>query len=345
MLASTTKLALCHSTKTLLTPCTQLVQNASFPYLIAPVGMSIRRLNGQQLKQRIKLLKAPVSQAVSENGEGQPLVLLFAWLMSKERHIKKYVQFYNNLGADVLTVQITPKDLLFPTKGTQIVAEEVLQLLQSYPVPSRCIVHGFSVGAYAFCEACVKMNEIDSQYKQLQDRFVGQIWDSPVDIQGIPTGMPSAISSNKLFRKGGKIFLENYLEKSSASKHYKAASSMFREPFLKIPALFLISKTDPVSTPDMIDNATKDWNKHNVQMTIKSWEKSPHVSHYHHHKKEYEDQILKYLQKIKFIPTLKSPDASKAVYTKQEFLSNDTICLGDYQILEKIPTRQALQSS
>ncbi|CAL4157268.1 unnamed protein product, partial [Meganyctiphanes norvegica] len=164
----------------------------------------------------------------------------------------------------------------------QLVAQEVLKFLQSYPVTSRCIVHGFSVGAYAFSEACVMMNEIDGNYKQLADRFVGQIWDSPVDIQGIPTGMPAAMSSNQLFRKGGKFFLENYLEKSSASKHYRAASSMFHEPFLKLPALFLISKSDPVSTPDMIENATKDWDKHNVSMSIKTWDKSPHVSHYHH---------------------------------------------------------------
>lgn len=51
---------------------------------------------------------------------GNPLVLMMAWLMAKQKHLKKYAQIYTEMGFDVMVVHITPWQLLWPVKGTQV---------------------------------------------------------------------------------------------------------------------------------------------------------------------------------------------------------------------------------
>ena len=35
----------------------------------------------------------------------QPLAVVYGWLLAKSRHLEKFGQFYNNHGADVVTVK------------------------------------------------------------------------------------------------------------------------------------------------------------------------------------------------------------------------------------------------
>lgn len=51
---------------------------------------------------------------------GNPLVLMMAWLMAKQKHLKKYAQIYTEMGFDVMIVHVTPWQLLWPVKGTQV---------------------------------------------------------------------------------------------------------------------------------------------------------------------------------------------------------------------------------
>ena len=50
----------------------------------------------------------------------KPLVVMLSWLMAKKKHILKYANFYMDQGFDVLSVSITPWQLLWPVKGTQV---------------------------------------------------------------------------------------------------------------------------------------------------------------------------------------------------------------------------------
>ena len=40
--------------------------------------------------------------------------------MAKQKHLKKYAQIYTDMGFDVMVVHITPWQLLWPVKGTQV---------------------------------------------------------------------------------------------------------------------------------------------------------------------------------------------------------------------------------
>lgn len=86
------------------------------------------------IELHIPLLLLQVAATLSSHE--RPLTLLFCWLMAKERHVRKYAQFYTNLGIDVLKVRISPFDLLRPTKGSQV-RNEVL-------ICRFCIPHYFS---------------------------------------------------------------------------------------------------------------------------------------------------------------------------------------------------------
>lgn len=50
----------------------------------------------------------------------KPLVVMLAWLMAKKKHVYKYADMYFKHGFDVLNINISPWDLLWPTKGSQV---------------------------------------------------------------------------------------------------------------------------------------------------------------------------------------------------------------------------------
>lgn len=61
---------------------------------------------------RIFRLKHPVDK---------PLVVIMAWLMAKPGPLMKYAQIYIDRGFDVLTLTVSPWQLMWPTKGCQVV--------------------------------------------------------------------------------------------------------------------------------------------------------------------------------------------------------------------------------
>lgn len=52
--------------------------------------------------------------------EDKQLVVMLSWLMAKKKHIYKYANFYLGYDFDVLNISISPWQLLWPTKGTQV---------------------------------------------------------------------------------------------------------------------------------------------------------------------------------------------------------------------------------
>ncbi|KAA0203840.1 hypothetical protein HAZT_HAZT002329 [Hyalella azteca] len=241
-----------------------------------------------------------VKGSFRESSHGRPLTVLLSWLMSRDSHMKKFVKFYTDLGFDVLKIRISPFDLIRPVKGTQIVVDQMLQFLESNPSSSPVLVHGFSVGAYIFGEGMLKMANDVQRYGPLMDRFVGQIWDSPVDVEGIPSGVAKAITANKLLQSSIQSYLEWFLrtQYDNATIHYIRSAQKFHECYVRRPALFLLSKADPVATIEMNAVVYEKWEKYNVPVFVKIFEKSPHVSHYYRYKEAYVEEVLTFLQKL-----------------------------------------------
>jgi len=232
-------------------------------------------------------------------GGERPLTILMAWLMSKERHVNKFVSLYNHLGFDVLKVRLAPLDLLRPTKGAQLVAGDMLEFLHSNPRETPLLVHGFSVGAYAFCEALVQVEADFERHGPLLDRIAGQIWDSGVDMSGIPVGVSKSLTRNKLLQPVLEGSLRWFMNtQRHITCHYERAQEKMVGGYLNKPALFLISKVDPIGTPQMNYHCYNQWKKRGVPVFMKEFEDSPHVSHYYMHEAEYQAEMYAFLREI-----------------------------------------------
>jgi hypothetical protein len=89
------------------------------------------------------------------------------------------------------------------------VARDILTFLTSNNNYQDTILHGFSVGGYLWGEAMNIMNQDKELYAPFVKRIRGQLWDSVVDMEGIPHGLSNAVfPNNKLF----KISLEKYIK-------------------------------------------------------------------------------------------------------------------------------------
>ncbi|XP_068226514.1 uncharacterized protein [Palaemon carinicauda] len=248
----------------------------------------------------VPIPKDTIQVAKTLSTKDRPLTLLFCWLMAKDRHIRKYADFYNRQGIDVLGVKVSPFEVLRPTKGIQVVAGEILDFLHANPSHSPMLIHGLSVGAYMFGEVMVKMKKDMDKHGVLLDRFVGQIWDSGVDLQSIPEGLPTSITSHEGLRASMRKYLEWYmrLKYKTATVHYENASYLIHQNFINTPTLVMFSDKDPISTPAMNAVIYQKWEAKNIPVYTKCFEGSPHVSHYMMHRKAYEETVLAFMEKV-----------------------------------------------
>lgn len=67
-----------------------------------------------------KKLDTKVSNLKLTTPQDKPLVVFLSWLLAKRKSSLKYIDIYVDQGFDVLHVTITPWQLLWPKKGTQV---------------------------------------------------------------------------------------------------------------------------------------------------------------------------------------------------------------------------------
>lgn len=231
----------------------------------------------------------------------KPLVVCLSWLLSQRKAVLKYSEIYLDQGFDVLCVSITPRQLLWPKNGSQQVAEDVIKFLNLNNKYSPLLIHGFSVGAYQWSEVLIKLAQDIHIYQPIIDRIVGQVWDSAADITEIPEGIPQAVFPNS---KIMQMLLRQYtlshlwIFYQVATIHYVRGSLMFRDNFVKAPALFFLSKTDPIGAYSSNLRIKEAWEDNGIEVYWKCWDQSPHVAHYKQHPREYRQELQSFLKKL-----------------------------------------------
>lgn len=147
----------------------------------------------------------------------RPLVLLFAWMLSQDKHIEKYRHFWYQRGFDVLTVRTAPLDLLLPTVGGARIARTLVDYLQCLrPRYDEIVVHAFSVGGYQLCEFLRQMErsmaEGDVKVAQLSNSFRGWIIDSCVFANDCAPGLSRAITTNPIVQPAIEQSIHTWLK-------------------------------------------------------------------------------------------------------------------------------------
>ncbi|XP_060531116.1 transmembrane protein 53-like [Cylas formicarius] len=271
-------------------------------FMIIPV----RNISCLEVSKNMSLLSnekknTKVTDFKLENVDDKPLVVLLSWLMAKKKHTYKYAEIYIEKGFDVLNVSVNPWQFLWPVKGTQVVASDILKFLDKNQTLNPIILHGFSVGGYLWGEVMVKMAHKQHQYKHILDRIAGQIWDSAADVTEIHKGVPPAVfPRNKLMANalGQYILYHMQTFDKVATRHYIRSSQMFHTNLVKAPALFLLSETDPIGTEISNKRVKENWESMGIKVYWKLFEKSPHVGHFKKYPEEYRAQIHGFLNKI-----------------------------------------------
>ncbi|XP_034478397.1 uncharacterized protein LOC117784699 isoform X2 [Drosophila innubila] len=245
---------------------------------------------------------------------GNPLVLMMAWLMAKQKHLKKYAQIYTEMGFDVMVVHITPWQLLWPTKGTQVVAAETLKFLENNKSYAPIVMHGFSVGAYQMGEIMLQMSRDMDRYGSVLDRFACQIWDSAADITEIPVGLPKSIfPKNERMQSALRNYTLYHMKTfhNQATIHYMRSSQMFHSTILKVPALFFVSDNDPIGPPSSNQAVRENWERANIKVTFKCWQRSQHAGHLMKHRDEYLEALFQHLENCGVLEAVGVPKRAK----------------------------------
>ncbi|XP_059061055.1 uncharacterized protein LOC131853970 [Achroia grisella] len=239
--------------------------------------------------EKLKLTADPSTMKLNTQPD-KPLCVMINWLLARQKHVMKYATLYLEQGFDVLSVSCTPWQLMWPAKGSQLVASDVLKFIATNENEHPMVVHGFSVGGYIWGEVMNHVMNNKDRYLPVLDRVVAQVWDSAADVSEISIGVPAAVfPKNKIMQKTLRAYMEYHLKTfhDAATTHYIRSSQLFHSNPCRAPALIFLSKTDPVGAEKSNRMLHDNWVKLGIKCTWKCWDKSPHVQHFTFHKQEY----------------------------------------------------------
>ncbi|CAK9804922.1 Transmembrane protein 53 [Anthophora quadrimaculata] len=246
-----------------------------------------------------------VTACNTEESRPRPLLVLFSWLLAKRKYLMKYMDLYLEQNFDILIVSVTPWQMLWPVKGSRLVAADLLEFLTQQQNYQQILLHGFSVGGYMWGEVLDLVQSNHQKYCNVIDRIVGQVWDSLVYVTGIPLGIPRAVfPKNEMLQRILQKYLEYHLKTfyKQSTQYYVQSSHMFHRNLVRTPALFLVSKTDPVGAIIHNMRVRDQWDTLGVKTYVKIFEKSPHVGHYPMYPKEYVLELYTFLNKLSLVP-------------------------------------------
>ncbi|CAO1333161.1 unnamed protein product [Diamesa hyperborea] len=240
---------------------------------------------------------------IKQDTEDRPMVLLLAWLLAKQKHLDVYSQMYLDQGFDVLIAHISPWQFFWPTNGAQLVAADVIKFLANNDYYKQIFVHGFSVGGYLWGEVLGQMHKDMGTSQKILDRICGQVWDSAADITEIPAAISIVVATNLQIQKALENYVIYHLKTfhDAATQHYIRSSQMFHTNLCHAPALFFVSKTDPLGPVISNQRVADSWISSGVDLTFKCFDESQHLWHYFEHEQEYTEALFQHLQKTKMI--------------------------------------------
>jgi len=256
-----------------------------------------------KLSKYMQLLSPSHNNAQAQDGQiesSKPLVIIYPWLMAKEKHVEKYTRLYTDLGMHVLRVSITPHDLLRPVPRSHVAAIELLEYLLDNKYWDKLLLHGLSVGAYGFMEVMTKMEENEDRYLQIRPRFQGQIWDSPCDLPGLKEGVARSISNSRTMQIKIMDLLDWFLKVryEAATRHYVKTQDMYHKNYLNAPSLFLFSRADPVASPVIVSDLADAYHASGHEVFSQVFNESGHVGHFAKYRTDYKANVMAFLEHI-----------------------------------------------
>jgi len=250
----------------------------------------------------IELLAGVSPTSPSPSGaERRRLVVIFAWLFAKERHLDKYRALYMERGFDILTVKEQVKDFLIPSNGSHRIAHHIVRFIGERAANyDSLLFHAFSVGAYQLGEVLVMLGKERCKAYEAAVRPIlkGMIYDSALDIDQAPIGLGKASTNNPILQWAIATLMNAHLKLCYyvSTQHYINSSRAVHDNPYDTPALIFISKDDEVANYKNQYFVTSKWEAKGVPVLHKCWDQSPHVSHFFKHPKDYREMMDDFLR-------------------------------------------------
>ena len=224
---------------------------------------------------RVELLNRP-SNTTNDGIKLEKLVLMFSYMMAKERHLDKYRLYYLNNGYDVLTINTRPIDFLYPPIGSRKIAQNLLTTLNKTVLNPKAdiLVHGFSVGGYQFAEFLDFLKSKashDENSRNMLDNIRGTIFDSPCDIDSVPYGFSRTVAGDTLLANviESSVRVHNNLLYRVSKKYHELGAHVFEHKPLPCPSLFLVSNDDKLADINVVRRVATNWKKLGVNVSMK----------------------------------------------------------------------------
>lgn len=222
--------------------------------------------------------------------EKRPVVLLIGWLHSKAKHVQKYAQFYNMEGMH--TISLTPRvGHVLNVPEAERLARALQDLLhQEHMVERPVVVHGFSVGGYLYGQYLHQLQRCGLLHTDAGadasaaaaskplSKIAGQVYDSPVDFDGIPFGISRAVTQNPLLQRSiqGAISLFLALRPTNRAA-YTASANLFKANPFSTPTHIFYSHSDPVCDVDRIESVMEAMRQRGVAVSSSEYHDTDHV--------------------------------------------------------------------
>ncbi|XP_058089127.1 uncharacterized protein LOC131236049 [Magnolia sinica] len=256
-----------------------------------------------------------------KEGEGkvEGIVVVFAGLSTREKHLKPYVQLYASAGWNSLVCLTEFLYLFFPDKATTlalVIVGELLKEVRVRPIP--IVFAAFSGGPKSCMYKVLQIIEgkcegqpyLD-EYRLIRDCLSGHIYDSsPVDFTSdfgtnfaihprvLKMSQPPRVLSwiARGFASGMDFLFLSRFEEQRAEYWQTLYSSVNTGPFL-----ILCSEDDDLTPYQLVCNFAQRLQDLGGDVKLVKWNSSPHVGHYKHHPVDYKAAVTELLEKAALI--------------------------------------------
>ncbi|KAL4196920.1 hypothetical protein AMTRI_Chr04g248720 [Amborella trichopoda] len=277
-----------------------------------------------------------------KEGEFRGIVVVFAWMSSKEKHVKPYVELYGSLGWNSLICHSNFFNVFIPENATSlavVILDELIKEVKNRQCP--IVFATFSGGPKACMYKVLQIinrvcdGQIDPDAIQLVQHCIsGQIYDSPVDFIS-ETGTKFVVHPTVLkMTNPPRVFswaaraIASSLDAFFLSKFEADRADYWRTLYSSVatgPILIVSSEEDDLAPYQTICNFAQRLQELGGDVKLLSWKSSPHVGHYRHHPEEYRAAVKELLEKSSLVFSQRMLKLQKDVLSLSGNGSHDAI--------------------
>jgi len=241
-----------------------------------------------------------------DSSKPNPVAVVFGWIGSSRRNVKKYEEIYHSLGIDTITIsgEEVKTHVMKPAKSLavcnsimDILTDESSDGLAARPL----LLSGFSIGGYQVGNMMLTVKARgETEQSRFHDRLACTVFDSIIDYQGVPRGVSASIFpvDSVMQHALQQIIIYGFAAFPGAVEGQKASSDMFWNFPCAAPTLWIYSKDDKLVKAKNMKVVHDYWaSKMGVDVSTLVLESSPHVQHLRNEPERYTNAMKEHITK------------------------------------------------